>query len=300
MGAPPARAKGLWPQDQEGGEADRKASEDAFQDFPMNMRKLFSTIFGMVVLSTFVGLANAQMSDQVAREQARNVVRSQLQLNRPDQFLGVQRDEELEQSLAIATVGWRAGSKLIYKVSPTGDEIKENAIVHHFTVDRDYMYVVAVSPTDGSIYRIHGFADSLAEFEKLMTAAGERVSSPEQAESLAEFYRAVNPENISSLTPISSLIELKQAAERQCQSGASSFDADQQAFTAWWKHAKPLYAEVSFKQTATASSGGYSVEWIVLSSAAKGNCGGAPLRARLEVSSDGHVGKLTFSPLRKG
>ena len=266
----------------------------------MNMRRLFSTIFGMVVLSTLVAPAYAQMTDQVAREQARNVVRSQLHLNRPDQFLGVQRDEGLEQSLAIATFGWRAGSKLIYKVSPTGYEIKENAIAHHFTVDRDYIYIIAVSPADGSIYRIHGFADSLAEFEKLMTAAGERVSSPEQAESLADFYRSVTPENISSLTPISSLLDLKQAAERQCQSGLSSFDADQEVFATWWKHAKPLYAEVSFKQTATPSRGDYSVEWIVLSSAGKDNCGGAPLRARLEVSPDGHVGKLTFSPLRKG
>jgi hypothetical protein len=250
------------------------------------------------MLSALAVRTNAQLTEQAARDQARNAVRSQLNL-RPDQFLGVQRDESLEQLLAVA-VGRRAGSAFIYKVSPTGYELKENAIVHHFTVDGDYVYIIAVNPTDGTTYRISGFADSLAEFAKLMNAVGERVSSPDQAESLADFYRKVNPENHEDLTPILRVMDLKQAAERQCQSGANSFDAGEKAFTAWWDHAKPLYVEISFKQTATPGSGGYLVEWIVLSSAAKGNCGGAPLRARLEVSSDGHVGKITFSPLQKG
>jgi hypothetical protein len=261
----------------------------------MNMQKLFLPIFGMIMLSSsFVVPANAQATEQDAREQAGKAVRLQLHL-RPDQFLGVQRAEDLEHSLAVA-VGRRAGSEFIYRVSPTGYEIKENAIVHHFTVDGDYMYVIGVSPTDGSTYRIHGFADSLTEFVKLMTAVAERVSSPEQAESLTDFYRGVNPENLP-LTPIVSLMELKQAAERQCQSGAKSFDAGEKAFTAWWKHAEPLYAELPFKQAATPRNGGYFVEWIVLSSPG-GDCGGAPLRARLEVSSDAHVGKVTFTPLK--
>jgi len=266
------------------------------------MRKLFSTIFGMAVMSTLVVLANAQMTEQAAREQASNTVRSELHSTvhfRSDQFLGVQRDEELEQSLAIA-VGGRAGARFIYRVSPAGYEIRENTVAYHVWTDVDVVFIVAISPADGTTYRIHGFgvADSLAEFEKLMTAVGLKVSSPDQAESVADFYRRVNPENLP-LTPVSNLIELKQAAERQCQTGLSSFDADQEAFTTWWKHAKPLYAEVSFKQTAAPLSSGYFVEWIVLSAAAKGNCGGAPLRARLEVSSDGRVGKLAFSPLKK-
>jgi hypothetical protein len=264
----------------------------------MKMRRLFSMILGLVVLAKLGTVANAQMTEHAAREQARSAVRSQLHLT-PDKFLGVQRDEDLEQSLAEA-VGRLAGSEFIYKVSPTGYELRENSIINHILIDGDLIYVIAVSPKDGSIHRIHGFADALAEFNNLMRAVGETVSSPEQAESLADFYRDVNPENLP-LTPISSLLDLKQAAERQCQSGLSSFNTGQEAFTTWWKHAKPLYAELSFKQTAVPRSGGYFVEWIVLSSAAPhGSCGGAPLRARLEVSADGHVGKVTFSPLRKG
>ena len=129
-----------------------------------------------------------------------------------------------------------------------------------------------------------------------MTARKVKVLGPDQAEAVSDFYREVNPQRIS-MTPITSLIELKQTAERQCQT--SSFDAGEKAFDAWWNHAKPLYAQVSFRQTVAPHGSGYLVEWIVLSSAGSGACGGAPLRARLEMSSDGHVGKVTFSPLEK-
>lgn len=262
----------------------------------MSRRKLIFAILAMT-LSAFLLPANAQMSEEAAREQARGTVLSELRstLNvKPDQFLGVQRDQELEQSLAVATVGWRAGPVFIYRIRETGIEVRENAVINHLSMDADFMYIVAVRSADGSTYRIHGFglADSLAEFQKLVAAAKMRVASTEQAESLADFCRKVNPKNYEDLTPISSLIELKQAAERQCQTG--SFDADEKAFKAWWKRAKPLYANVSFRETARASNGGYLVEWVVLSSAAKGNCGVA-LRARLQVSSDGHVGEPTFS-----
>jgi hypothetical protein len=153
-----------------------------------------------------------------------------------------------------------------------------------------------ISAANGDVYRIHGFADSLAEFGRLMTAAKMKVLSPDQAEAVADFYREVNPEH-RSMTRILGLLELKQAAEWQCQ--AVPFDPNEKDFEAWWKHAKLLYAGASFKQTATRSDSGYAVEWIVLSSPGAGLCGGAPLRARLEVGSDGQVGKLSFVPLGK-
>ncbi|HSC77454.1 MAG TPA: hypothetical protein VLB32_02725 [Candidatus Acidoferrales bacterium] len=270
----------------------------------MSIRKLFSTIFELVVLATPMALANAQMSEQAAREQASNIARSELHSTvhfKADQFLGIQRDEELEQTLGVA-VGGQAGLTFIYKASPEGVELRENAIVYHTWTDVDPVFIVVIEPRDGSAYRIHGFGrgESLTEFERLMTALKVQVTSPDQAESVADFYRKVNPENHEGLTPILRLMELKQAAERQCQSGAKSFDAGEKAFSAWWKRAKPLYAALPFQQKAVPhGSGGYVVEWIVLSSPSRENCGGAPLRAKLEVSSDGHVGKVTFSPLQK-
>lgn len=269
----------------------------------MSIKKVFSTIFRMALLVTLAVRANAQVTEQTAREQASNIVRSELHSRvnfRSDQFLSIHRDEDLEQSLAIATVGWRVGPIFIYKISPMGVEIRENSIVNHVATDAEFMYDVAVSSADGSSYRIHGFghAESLADFERLMTAQKMRVG-PDQAEALADFYREVNPENYEAVTPILGLMELKQAAEQQCQSGAKSFDAGEKAFTAWWKQAEPLYAALPFQQKAAPHGNGYLVEWIVLSSPSGGNCGGAPLRAQLEVSSDGHVGKLTFSPLQK-
>jgi hypothetical protein len=271
---------------------------------PLSTRILFSTIFLMALLSAFVMRANAQVAEQAAREQASNIVRSELHSRvnfKSDQFLNIRRDDDLEQSLAIATVGWRVGPVFIYKISPTGVEIRENSIVNHVATDAEFMYVVAVSSADGSIYRIHGFgqAQSLADFQRLMTAQKMRVG-PDQAEALADFYRKVNPENYEAVTPISSLMELKQAAERQCQSGAKSFGDGEKAFTAWWKQAEPLYAALPFQQKAVPHGSGYLVEWIVLSSPSGESCGGAPLRAQLEIGSDGRVGKVTFPPLQKG
>jgi len=259
----------------------------------MDMRRLLWMLFEAAVLSMLVVTTSAQVANQDAGEQARNAVRSQLHL-KPDQFLGLQRDEKLEQLLALA-VGRPVGFERIYQVSQAGDEIKENAIVHHIFTDVDPTYTIAVSTSDGGSYRIHGFTDSLAEFERLMTAMKLKVLGPDQAEAVSDFYRGVNPQR-TAMTPITSLIELKQAAERQCQT--SSFDTGEKAFDVWWKHAKPLYEEISFRQTVVADGSGYLVKWVVLSSADSGLCGGAPLRAQLEVQKDGQIGKLKFIPLQ--
>jgi hypothetical protein len=257
----------------------------------MNLQKLFLAISAASVLSVVTAPTRAQANEQTSRDQIRSAVRSQLHL-KDDQFLTVQRDESLEQELAI--VAGKPGV-FLYRVSQAGDEIKEHTVVHHIFTDADPTYIVAVSGDDG-MYRIQGFSDSLAEFGRLMAATKVKVVSADQAEAVSGFYRDVNPQR-TSMTPITSLIELKQAAERQCQT--SSFDTGEQEFDAWWKHGKPLYVGLPFRQTARPSGGGYIVEWTVLSSSSPGLCGGAPLRARLEVSSDGQVGKLSFSPLGK-
>lgn len=270
----------------------------------MSTPKLLSAIFWVAVLSMLSVRADAQVSEQAAREQARDIVRSELHSKvnfKADQFLGIQRDEELEQTLGAA-VGGLAGLTLIYKVSPEGLELRENAVVYHTWTDVDPLFIVVVNPRDGSAYRIHGFGrgQSITEFGKLMTTLKVRVASPDQAEALADYYRKVNPENYESLTPILRLMELKQAAERQCQSGAKSFYVGEKAFTAWWSHAEPLYTALPFQPKAVPHGSGYLVEWIVLSSPSAKNCGGSPLRATLEVSSDGHVSEVTVSPIKKG
>ena len=127
----------------------------------MSMRKVFSTIFGLTVLATTVALANAQVTEQTAREQASNVVRSELHSRlsfKSDQFLQVQRDEELEQSLAVAVaMSTPSSSVFIYRASETGYEISAKGVRYHFIMDGDYSYIVAVRPADGIVYRIHGF-----------------------------------------------------------------------------------------------------------------------------------------------
>ena len=270
----------------------------------MSLRKHFSTILALETLLTPLVFADRQIGEQAARELARNVARAELSSTvhfKSDQFLNVRRDEELEQALAIAANGRRDGLVFIYKISPDGIEIRDNAIVHHITTDGDPALIVAVRSANGGTYRIHGFGrgESRAEFEKLLTELKVQVTSPDQAEAVADLYRKVNPESYEDLAPILRLIELKQAAERQCQGVAKSFDAGERAFDAWWKHAEPLYAPLPFRQKVVSRGKGYLVEWIVLSSPSAENCGGAPLRAQLEVSADGHVSKTSVSLLQE-
>ena len=268
----------------------------------MSMRKVLSTIFGLAVLVTPLVLANAQMSEQAAREQASRIVRSELHSRvgfEPDEFLEIQRDEELEQNLRVAVRG-QSDSIFIYKVSPEGVEFRKNAVVYHTWSDVDPVFIVVINPRDGSAYRIHGFGlgESLTEFERLMTALKMQVTSPEQAESVADFYRGVNPGNEEDLTPMLGLMELKHAAEQQCQIGAKSFDAGEKAFSHWWKHVEPLCSALLFEPKAVPHEGGYLVEWIVLSARSGSDCGGAPLRAQLQVGSDGHIGEITFARIK--
>lgn len=269
----------------------------------MSSRDLFSTILWLALLATPMVTANAQVTEQSARKQATDIVRSELESTinfKSDEFLRIWRDEELEQTLEVA-VGGQSGLVFIYKVSPEGVEFKKDAVVYHMWCDFEPVFFVVINPRDGSAYRIHDFGleQSLAEFERLVTALKVHVASSDQAESLAEFYRDVNPENYASLTPVLSLMELKQAAEVQCQSGAKSFDSGEKAFAGWWRHAEPLYADLLFQPKAIPSQGGYLVDWIVLSTPSKSNCGGSPLHVRLQVSQDGHIGKPAFSPITK-
>lgn len=264
---------------------------------------LLSATLGLTLLVLSVVLPGSHTTEQSAREQASEVVRAKLRSTasfKPNQFLSVRRDEELEASLATVTVGWPSGPIFIYKLSPVGVEIKESAVVNHIMTDWDPMFIVAVPSADGNAYRIHGFGlqESTNEFQRFVAALKIRINSSEQAEALADFYRAVNPENRDGLTPISSLLALKQAAERQCV-GSSSFDSDEKVFAVWWKRAKSLYSGSPFTQTASSTAGGYQVEWTVLSASAKGNCGGAPLRVRLHVDSDGRMGEPTFSTFQE-
>jgi len=258
----------------------------------MSIRTLFVVISAASVLSALAVPRSGHVNEQASRDQVCDAIRSRLHL-KTDQFLGIRRDEALEQKLGIGT--GKAGI-FIYRLSRVGDEIKEHGvIVRHLFTDADPTYIVAVNAAAGSIYYIHGFSDSGAEFDKMMTAIGSKLGGPEQAESVVDFYREVNPEN-RLITPISSLLELKQAAERQCQ--AVPFDPSEKQFEAWWKQAKASYATVPFRQTTRRARKGYVVEWAVLSSPISGFCGGAPVRVALELGENGQVRKLSFTSVR--
>lgn len=246
-------------------------------------------LLSVVLLLTSQLQGYAQLSEEAARQRVVEVVRSKLNI-RPAQFLGIKRHEELEEMLAVATNG-HLGMDFVYTLSPVGYEFTEHGIIEHMSTDGEGIYVVVIDRANGGTYAIRGFSDSLAEFKRLMLAVNMKVASPGEAESLAKLYQAVNPEQFS-FTPVSDLLDLKQAAERQCR--VVSFDLSERHFGAWWNHAKALYGKSSFKQTATQNANGYAVEWVVLSSPGPSECAGTPLRAQLQIGRSGEVGKLTF------
>jgi hypothetical protein len=224
-------------------------------------RKLFSAIFLLAFLPTLGISANTHGDDQAARERVRIAVRSELHL-KLDQFLRVQEDEALERRLAeiVARPSWSAS---IYKVSEEGDEIKDHVIVHHIVMDGDPTFTVAMNPASENVYRIQGFSDSLAEFNKLMRDADLKVAGSDQAEAVAGFYQQVNPQR-SSVVQMSSLLELQQAAERQCQ--AIPFDPRERNFEAWWKHTPrlPMQRPPSSKRQLAVAAAMRSNGWCCL------------------------------------
>ncbi|HEX4002816.1 MAG TPA: hypothetical protein VHX36_09210 [Candidatus Acidoferrales bacterium] len=200
----------------------------------MSIRELLSVVVGTALLSTLAPLCRAQMTAEAAHDSALNTVRLRNHL-KADQFLDIQRNQHLEELLATAMIGWRNSRVFIYEVSEAGVEIKANSTIDHLVTDADPTFIVAVRSSDGAAYCIHGcgLPGSLAEFQELIASTKVRVSDPNQAESFADFYRRVNPQNYENLAPLASLLELKQAAERECLAGAKSFDAGETVFNAW-------------------------------------------------------------------
>jgi len=231
-----------------------------------------------------------------ARDVASKLIRAKRTIL-PDELLRVQRDETLELALSMAV--WKVDTPaFIYRATKEGEEIVgPDTIRHHIVMDSDTTHVIAVRVSDGEPYHLHGDFDSLAEFNRLMTDLSVTVSHSMEAEYVAEFYQAVNPRNNTLIDAIHHLLDLKQSAERQCQTWA--FDLDESEFDTWWKRTKSLYADLSFEQKARPRGNGYLVEWVELSAPDPDLylCAGNPLRVGLKVKRNGTIGKLVVTSL---
>ena len=155
----------------------------------LNFSRKGAKVFWGFLVAIYAAPLLAQTSEQDLRDRVSNMIRAQLQLG-PDQFLSVQRDESMVRLGAF-----------IFRVSRAGEEIKGHSIIHHIFTDADPVFLVAVDE-GGAMYRVHGFHDSESEFNRLVVAVGPKITGPQEAESLADFYVGVNPGGLP-LTPIS-------------------------------------------------------------------------------------------------
>ena len=111
-----------------------------------------------------------------------------------------------------------------YTVQP-GDTLFRIAV-------RSGVSLQALMAANGTAFLIKGFglSNSFREFNRMLAESKVHIVTSIRAQAIADLYLAINPEN-RSMNPISSLLDLKQAAERQCQ--AVPFDPNEKDFEAW-------------------------------------------------------------------
>jgi hypothetical protein len=239
----------------------------------------------------FVTLADAQLTDNEARARARTVTAANLHFD-PAQFVGIERQEELEQSYAVATRIAR-GTLFLYKLWPGGEEVRDSTIINH-CAGNCLSYLVGVRAVDGAVFRIRGFSDSIEEFNRMMGTNAVHMTDHSQAHAFASFYRSVNPESLA-ITPLWTLLDFKQMVEQQCHDHQESFLASDEQFTKWWNSHKSTYLNADFSEGAFRDQNGFRMEFLVMPPpAANQACGGAPVLAVLQITPSGQIDKLAY------
>lgn len=264
------------------------------RSIPMHIRML---CVGGIYVCVLAGVASAQLTEEQARREAREQTAAALH-STATQFLGTQRREDLERLFEAAT---RKPTRtiLMYEVSNEGDEVRGSTVIHHLSSDAPMTFIVAVLAVRGTTFRIGGFADSLSEFNRLMADNQIRVLDSEHAQSLANFYFAVNPEKIQ-VNLLKSPLDLKQAVERQCHAGGRDFAYLDKEFGKWWTSHRSAIIGTEFATRVSSAPGVFRVQILTLSSpTAKQTCDASPVEATLEVSDAGAVKPVSFKKLNK-
>lgn len=239
------------------------------------------------------GISSAQVSEEQARKLAKSETITNAHLQ-ADRFLSTQRRDDLEL-LFSNVAGGVPGAVLFYKISNEGDEIRGNRVIHHLSMHAELNFVVAVSVASGTVFRVGGFADSLAEFNRLMMASRIEVRESKKVEAVVDFYLSCNPENVS-FSILRSLLEFKQSVEKQCHENEGTFLSIDKAFNHWWTRHGMKYRQLKFETTIAPFHEGFRASFFTLSSTVKDwKCGAVPLQSNLEVSHLGIVKSITFS-----
>jgi hypothetical protein len=238
----------------------------------------------------------AQITDEDARRQATDQILASLHVD-ARQYLKLRRREDIED-LYLASHGGITETVFFFEASNTGDEVKGTTVIHHLPTDAFLDFIVGVSATSGEVFRIGGFEDSLAEFNRLNLRNPVRVTRASQAEAIVNFYIAVSREKLT-LTVLKSPMEYKQALERQCHERGGNFAFLQKEFGHWWTSKGSAYVNLEFKYLVAPSFEGFKVSFVIASSPINsGRCGIVPVIATIEVLSSAVVSPITFGRAR--
>jgi hypothetical protein len=237
-------------------------------------------------------ISSAQMADELARKRAKAETLASLHFD-ATRYLSTQRREDLEQM--FANVATAAGSVLFYKLSNEGDETRTGTVIRHIATDASLNYLVGVSCGNGTVFRIGGFIDSLAEFNRMMAILAIRIHESTQAVAIKDLYLAANPQNVSFVI-LDSLLDFKQWVERQCHERGGDFSSVDKEFTQWWVSHEMTYRNLKFSDEVIPFDDGFRVRFFTLSAPMRsGKCGAVPIAASIEISNAGQVKPVKFS-----
>lgn len=262
---------------------------------------LYRNVAKAVLLILYSAAAvRAQTSDERAREAAREAV--QVSTERANSFFSVHRREDLEE--VFLSVRFFQGGRFerdpqIFEVTDGGYEFKNGSIDYHLSVHGPFLYFVAVANAPGGVFRIGGFKDSQSEFSRLAKYYNVKLRSEFQAQEYAGLYLRLDPAHYQ-LVQTTSLLQLKQLAEREFDDNYKGFSSGETRLNQWWAKHESALSRMSFKQTTTAVLEGFEVSFLTLSSIDdKSQADGpTPLRVTLTLTKDGQIAQPTLTPLK--
>jgi hypothetical protein len=243
--------------------------------------------------------ADAQVSDDRARDIAKEAVRSSTQ--RDKAFFSVHRREDLEDAF-YSVRSFRDGifhrDPQIFEISDQGYEFKKDSVEYHLSVHGPFVYFLAVASGSGEVFRIAGFKDSQREFNRLAKTYQVKVGNELQAREYADLYLRLDPPN-NRVVRSPSLLSLKQLAESRFDDYYNEFLSAESRFNRWWKRHGRAVTRISFAESITKTEQGFVLSFLTMSGIDKNSPddGPKPLSITLSLSRDGQIEEPAVAPI---
>ncbi len=233
------------------------------------------------------------MSAQVGVAAARELARSQAleYLGRkPDAFLAIARQDELETTFGRFIHDGPGGPPFIFRLTDVGDEVRGNTVTHRVPTPSVRMHI-AVSEA-GRVFLLKG-RDSLRQMKLLAHAYHVRIENDADARDYAVWCLTIDPENYVQAR-LGSVEELKEVAQLGFRYSYSTDAERESQFEHWWKAHEEQAANLNYDGSVVRKGSGFVVRFVDLSIVTAKHRYHPPvlLERSLYVSPNGEIGRL--------